>query len=593
MLDDDDKRLSPEGSPEFSTLLNRRDMMKGALAAGAVLSVPASGYEKSKGGFLPFGEINSVQKNDIQLADGFEYTRLISFGDPIKPGLAAHDPAKLSSDQQKVRFGGNNDYSHFYVDPKNPDKGILCVNHESPEYGRHPDKKERQGAAYYSVGASVLAVKKQGGKWVPDLNSNYNRRIHPDTAGIMTGPAAGSDRMKNGFSKDGIKTAGTLGNCAGGFTPWGTYLTAEENFQNYFAGNVKNHKEKENMKRYGCRGRKTFFADEDPRFNVDSKDDSFLHYGWVVEIDPYNPDSPIKKHSLLGRAKHESASVTLTKDNHAVVYTGDDQAFEYIYKFVSEKKYIEGNRKHNLTLLESGTLYVAQFQKGGVLKWLPLVYGKGPLTKKNGFNSQSDVLIDTRKAADLLGATPMDRPEDIEISPKNGKAYFLMTGNRGRNSKNVNVANSVAAGAGHIIEIDSNHHLSEVKWTILVNCGQSNKDKKNSVFHQTTSASGQFVYPDNAEFDHAGNMWICSDGYGFKGFKDGLWHLETEGKNRGLSRRLATPPHGAEFTGPSFTPDDSALFLCVQHPRAVAKPYFPDFGDKPPRSSVVVIQRKS
>ena len=595
MQDPDNIPSNKSNVPPVCSLLSRRLMLQmSAASVGAVITgVQAKTTSKAENSFTAFDEIGVQQSGDIKLAKGFTYKNIIGFGDPMKKGMDKYDPAKLTADEQKYRFGGKCDFTHFFQDPNDENRGILCVNNESPEYGAHPNKAEREKAAYYSVGCSIVALeKKSTGEWQVDLGSNYNRRVTPDTAAQITGPAAGSDRLKNAFSKDGIKSAGTIGNCAGGFTPWGTYLTAEENIQSYFTGDVKKHPEKENMKRFGMSGRKHFYHKVDKRFDLNSDSQSPLHFGWVVEIDPLNPNEPIKKHSMLGRAKHECAVMTIDKNSHAVVYTSDDQAFEYIYKFVSKEKYIPGKRDHNKKLLESGTLYVAKFHENGKMEWLPLVFGTGPLTAKNGFKSQGDVLLDTRKAADLLEATPMDRPEDIAIHPQTGKTYFLMTGNRARKADRLNSANNVVRGSGHIIEMSGNHHESTADWGFLLICGQDLLDEKNGKFHSKTSLSGRFVYPDNACFDPSGEMWICSDGYGFPGFTDGLWHCDIH-NSRGLTRRIATAPVKAEFTGPCFTKNGKELFLAVQHPGSVENGSFPDFNGSKARSSVVVISKEA
>ena len=596
MKDTDDIPVNPSTNPPICTLMSRRLMLKLSSVGLGALTVNTNAFSKtpSKNSYLNFEEVGTEQSADLKLAQGFSYKSLIAFGDPLESGMLPYDSSKLSGAEQQKRFGGSCDYTHFFKDPKDASKGILCVNNESPEFGTHPDRKEREKAAYYSVGCSIVSLKKDSvGQWQVDLDSKLNRKITPATPAIITGPAAGSDRLKNTFSKDGIKSAGTIGNCAGGNTPWGTYLTAEENIQGYFSGDASKHPEKENMKRFGMKGRNHFFHKIDKRFNLQSDAQSPLHFGWVVEIDPLSPDEPIKKHTMLGRAKHECAEMTIDKNGHAVVYTSDDQAFEYIYKFVSKNIYKEGDREHNKRLLEEGVLYVAKFADDYTLEWLPLIFGKGPLVKSKGFSSQGDVLLDTRKAADLLGATPMDRPEDIAVNSKTGKVYFFMTGNRSRKQDQLNSANKVVRGSGHIIEVSENHHENKAKWNFLVICGQDLADNKSSQFHESTSPSGRFVYPDNGAFDSYGELWVCSDGYGFPGFSDGLWHCSISGK-RGLTRRLATAPKKAEFTGPCFTDDGKDLFLAVQHPGTYPNGSFPDFkkGHKA-RSAVVVINRNS
>ncbi|WDE98747.1 PhoX family phosphatase [Lentisphaera profundi] len=568
--------------------ISRRHFLKVGVAGLSVLS-SHSGYakENESSGFLPFNELAIQQASGLRLAEGFKYKTLCAFGDPLHAGMKAYDPKSLSGEEQKKRFGAACDFIHVFE--QSDDKAILCFNNEFPELGGHPDRAEREQAAYHSVGVSIAAIKRDGrDEWKIDFLSQLNRRVTPSSKALITGPAAGHERMKSKASPDGIRTAGTLGNCAGGYTPWGTYLTAEENVQQYFSGEIKGHKEEENFKRFGMNDNGNFFARLDPRFDLNSGYQSALHFGMVVEIDPLEPNEPIKKHSMLGRCRHECAKVRVNKEGYIEVYTSDDQGFEYIYKFISAEKYKEGDRQHNKTLLEAGVLHVAKFAEDGKMAWLPMIFGEGKLTKEHGFNSQADVQIDSRKAADLLGATPMDRPEDIDIDPKTGNIFFFMTGNRARSRDKLNSANPIEMGAGHIIEL--NDQGTQGKWNFFVICGKFSGDPVNSTFTQETSLSGCFVYPDNGAFDRDGELWVCSDGYSFPGFTDGLWHCEKK-DDRVISRRFATPPKAAEFTGPYFLKNSKELFLSVQHPATNPSGSFPDFNHLKARSAVVVISR--
>ncbi|MDD7985597.1 PhoX family phosphatase [Lentisphaera marina] len=567
--------------------MSRRHFMKLGMAGIGAVSLEVSGKEETPKGFTDFEELPARQASGLRLAQGFVYKNLCAFGDPLKAGLEDYDPKKLSAQEQQNRFGGACDFIHvFEEDDQN---AIICINNEFPEQGQYPDKSERKKAAYHSVGVSIAAVKRDAaGDWQVNTSSPYNRRITPDTKAVITGPAAGHERMKSKASPDGIVSAGTFGNCAGGYTPWGTYLTAEENVQGYFSGQINGHKEEENFKRFGMKNKGNFFATIDSRFDLDSDSQSALHFGLVVEIDPKKPNEPMKKHSMLGRCRHECAKVRVRNDGHVEVYTSDDQGFEYIYKFVSEKKYKEGDRKYNKSLLENGVLHVAKFAENGSMQWLPMLYGQGPLNEKNGFQSQADVQIDSRKAADLLEATPMDRPEDIDIHPETGNVFFFMTGNRGRSSEKLNAANKVEGGAGHIIEL--NDQGKEGKWNFFVVCGKFSGDPSNSTFSKSTTLQGCFVYPDNGAFDQNGELWVCSDGYSFPGFTDGLWHCQ-KSEGGAVSKRFATPPKAAEFTGPYFMKNAKELFISVQHPATNPSGSFPDFNHLPARSAVVVIKR--
>ena len=305
-----------------------------------------------------------------------------------------------------------------------------------------------------AMGVSVIEVKKSGNDWQVVRPSTYARRITVNTPMQLTGPARQQDLMKTAADPQGEVVLGTMQNCANGFTPWGTYLTCEENWSDIF---VKKAERNALEKRYGISDTDASYRwnEVDDRFNVDKTPNEPNRFGWVVEIDPYNPSSTPRKHTALGRFKHEGAAVTLASDNRVVVYMGDDQKFEYIYKFISDKKYDSANREAGMQLLESGTLYVAKFNDDGSGDWLPLVFGENGLDKSNGFENQGDLLIKTRLAADTVGATKMDRPEWIAVDPHSmGSVYCTLTNNSDRGMEGkapVDAANPRAANLfGHI-----------------------------------------------------------------------------------------------------------------------------------------------
>jgi len=282
---------------------------------------------------------------------------------------------------------------------------------------------------------------------------------------------------------------------------------------------------------------------------------------------------------------------------------GDDQRFEYVYKFVTRERFVAGDRQANLALLDEGTLYVARFNVDGTLDWLPLVHGQGPLTPDNGFQSQADVLIETRRAADLLGATPMDRPEDVEAQPASGRVYVMLTNNSKRTADQVNAANPRPNNAfGHIVEItepDGDHAALRSRWDILLRCGDPARPEFGALWNPATSANGWFGSPDNCAFDPAGRLWIATDGNEATGAADGLWGVETDGALRGTGYAFFRAPVGAEVCGPCFTPDGRTLFVAVQHPGDGNRATFespttrwPDFIEgTPPRPALLAIRR--
>ncbi len=321
---------------------------------------------------------------------------------------------------------------------------------------------------------------------------------------------------------------------------------------------------------------------------------------------------PVKR-TAIGRFKHEGAAGLVNKDGRYAIYSGDDQRFDYVYKFVTEGRYDPANRAANMTLLDRGQLSVAKFNADGSGEWLPLVHGQGPLTEANGFKSQADVVIEARIAADLLGATKMDRPEDVEANPKTNKVYVMLTNNSQRKADQVDAANPRANNRfGHIVEITPDgldHAAGQFKWEILVRCGDPSVAEVGATFNPATSKDGWFGFPDNCAIDGMGRLWVSTDGnYPKRSARtDGLWAMETKGPARATSKLFFRCPLGAEMCGPEFTPDDQTLFLAVQHPgesdendtEAAAGTFedpstrWPDFKPGiPPRPSIVVVTKK-
>jgi uncharacterized protein len=342
----------------------------------------------------------------------------------------------------------------------------------------------------------------------------------------------------------------------------------------------------------------------DPEFHLGSEPNAPNRYGWIVEVDPLDPRSVPRKRTALGRFKHEGAESVVAPDGRLVLYMGDDQRFEYVYKFVTAGRFDPGDRNVNRDLLDDGTLYVARLYDDGTLEWLPLVHGTGPLTAANGFHSQADVLIETRRAADLLGATPMDRPEDVEAQPGTHRVYVMLTNNSARMPDQVDAANPRPENYfGHVVEITEpggDYTAVRSRWDLLILCGDPSRPEYGARWNPATSANGWFACPDNCAFDPAGRLWIATDGNEVTGAADGLWAVVTDGDLRGAGRAFFRAPVGAEVCGPCFAPDGATLFLAVQHPGEVpgatyetAPTRWPDFeSELPPRPAVVVIRRR-
>ncbi len=601
--------------------LSRRVFLTGAAASAgaaglAACASPVSGDAPAPG--VDFAEIERAVTEDIAVPEGYDADLLIRWGDALFADSPAFDPMNQSAAAQARQFGYNNDYIGFIpMETREGEvvRGILCVNHEYVSTALmfpgvasgYPGSMTAELCATEQAahGGTVVEIAREpGGSWRPVVGSAVNRRITVRTPMVLTGPAAGHERLQTSADPTGREVYGTFNNCAGGITPWGTYLMAEENFNGYFLGELpEGHAEAQNHARYGVPGGWYQWGRFEDRFNLSAEPREPNRFGWVVEVDPRDPASTPRKRTALGRFKHEGAESVVAPDGRVVLYMGDDQRFDYVYKFVTRRAYDPSDRAANMDLLDDGVLHVARFNADGSLDWLPLLFGEGPLTEANGFDSQGEVLIEARRAADLLGATPMDRPEDVEPDPASGRAYVMLTNNSRRTADQVDAANPRAANNnGHIIEIiepDGDFAARQSRWEIIVRCGDPNDAEEGAVWNPATSENGWFGSPDNCAVDPQGRLWVSTDGNPRTGANDGIWSLATDGEARGTGRAFFRAPVGAEVCGPKFTPDGRTLFAAVQHPGETDGATFeqpgtrwPDFSDAmPPRPSVVALRR--
>jgi uncharacterized protein len=619
---------------------NRRDVLRGALAVTAIsatvapLALAAADKAEAQTNTTPsfnFKEIAAGSDDKMYVAEGYDADVLIRWGDPVLPSAPPFDPTRQTAAAQAKQFGYNNDYlGYFPLDGSR--RGLLVVNHEYtneelmfPGLGRQDVRdprvttppfakmtKELAEIEKMAHGGTVLEIAREpGGKWSVVLDSKYARRITAETEMEITGPAAGHEKMKTKADPSGRKVLGMLNNCAGGVTPWGTWVTCEENINGYFWGKAEGLPDEKALKRYGIPGQWYNWGVYEDRFDVTKEPNEANRFGWVVEIDPTDPSSVPKKRTALGRAKREGAAGIVNGDGRYAIYSGDDERFDYVYKFVTAGRVDPSNRAANMNLLDEGTLYVAKYHADGTGEWLPLVHGQGPLTEAKGFKSQAEVLIWARLAADALGATKMDRPEDVDVNPKTGKIYVMLTNNARRKAEQVDAANPRGDNRfGHIIEITpdrGDHATTTFRWEILVRCGDPSVAAVGATFHPNTTKDGWFGMPDNCAVDNQGRLWIATDGNSpaRTGRNDGLWALETEGAARGTSKHFFRGPNGCEICGPYFTPDDETLFLAIQHPGEADEDAkepasyenpstrWPDFKpDMPPRPSIVVVTKR-
>ncbi|MEJ7633269.1 PhoX family phosphatase [Aeromicrobium sp.] len=603
--------------------------------SAAAAAVTSRRKDKPSGPAFSRGlEFTSVPPNvadDVIVPAGYDKGVVIAWGDPLFRGVPKFDVQAQTAEAQRGQFGFNNDFLGLL--PYGRNTKLLVINHEYttetmmfPAYDPANPTREQVEIAWAAHGLSVVAVGEsdRDGSLRPIVGDRMNRRLHTQTEFELTGPVAGHPLVRTSADPRGRKVLGTLNNCAGGLTPWGTWLTAEENFNQYFANaaTVTDPVVAARLKRYGVAGTATERKWErfDRRFDIAQEPNEPNRFGWVVEVDPYDPQSTPKKRTALGRFKHEAAQPRITSDGHVAVYMGDDERFDYFYKFVSDKKFARGQsaaaRRHNAGLLDSGTLYVAKFtgdsgpmDGSGALpedglfdgrgEWIRLV--SGTTSYVEGMTAE-EVLLFTRQAGDKVGATKMDRPEDVEPSPGSGKVYIALTNNSNRGATGAagpdeaNPRNSNKHG--HVIELTEARNDSGATsfgWSILLLCGDP-QDPSTYFAGFDKSQVSPISCPDNLAFDDYGNLWISTDGNAL-GSNDGLFGLPLEGSRRGQVKQFLTVPKGAETCGPHI--DRERVMVCVQHPGEITgatvetpKSRWPDGPGSVPRPAVVAVWPK-
>lgn len=643
---------------EIAKAIGRRSVLRGtAIGAGALVlagsgtSLAAAAVEPqagalaraTKGGPLARKAFRPVAPNTrdaVVTPPNFDHDVVIRWGDAVEAGAPAFDVRNLTVDAVKKQFGYNNDY--VGVTPLTKNTALMVVNHEydDPELmypAGHYSQEEIARLGIYTHGLSVVTIKRGAipGSWVRVNPSSpaatYNRRIHADTSFKLTGPAAGSDHLKTTADASGKWVKGTFNNCAGGLTPWGTHLSGEENFNQYFNtdGTMPTGPTfggaKDSYARYGIAPNASDprkWHTVDSRFDLAAEPNEPHRFGWVVEVDPMSSGAPVK-HTMLGRFKHEGANVVIAKNGKAVVYMGDDERFDYIYKFVSAEKYDPRDtakaKKHNKTLLTKGTLYVGKFTGDGLedgvsdgkVEWIRLC---SDTTSWVDGMTVEEVLIFTRQAADKVGPTKMDRPEDVEVNPVNKKVYVALTNNSNRLAGTEDEANPVtesgtrtSPGAplvpktgnrnGYVMEITpvgADHTSTDARWNLFLICGDPESPETYFGGFDKSKVS-RISCPDNVAFDSLGNLWISTDGAASPmGQNDGLFRVPVAGPDRGKVECFATMPKGAECCGPFLYDGDKSVFFAPQHPGEMSGasfdapastwPHTDDF----PRPSVVV-----
>ena len=627
MKSHDDSLISnPLATPSFGEIVDRRrrSLLTGVIAGVMLGAMPpgALAARMARRGGAPvigFKGIAASAADELRLPDGYAAQVVFAWGDPVGDGPAFKADASNTAAEQALQGGMHHDGMHYFPMAGSSTHGLLCVNHEYTDDGLlHPDGMRSWNAGKVAKvqaahGVSVIEIRREEESWRVVRPSAYARRITAATPMVVAGPAAGAKGMRTAADPLGRLVLGTLNNCAMGVTPWGTYLTCEENFNGYFKATKEATAE---QKRYGISARTAGYRwhEHDERFDAERHPNEANRFGWVVEIDPMRPDAMPIKRTALGRIKHEGAFVTLARDQRVVVYMGDDERFEYIYKFVSSRPYVKGQSTANL--LDEGTLHVARFDEDGRGRWLALTHGQSGLTAANGFADQAEVLIKTRQAADALKATRMDRPEWIAVHPQTGEVYCALTNNAKRGSSEVpglNAANPRASNLfGHILrwrERGGDAAAETLSWDVFVECGNPELNETNL---KGNIKGDLFASPDGLWFDRGGRLWIQTDvSTSVLGDRNhaafGNNQMLVADPVNGAVRRFLTGPRGCEVTGITATPDGQTLFINIQHPGESASEradpaqptaisawpgnQFPELGGGRPRSATVAIRR--
>jgi secreted PhoX family phosphatase len=654
-------------SVSASTVLTFR-YSAGAVTADTAVTVTPS--------VLGFTAVAKSLDDVVKVPDGYSVTVLYRLGDPINTATAAF--ANNGTDTGYAnRAGDHHDGMSYFglsatgsaPDPTNSLRGLLVLNHENINQaylhpngattvgGARPEGEALKEMECHGVSVVEIARASATGAWTYVQAGTLNRRVTPLTPTSFAGPVAGNAALKTAFSPTGVAGRGTINNCANGYMPWGTYMTNEENWAGYFrrdTGDIAvrggaTAKANVSLARYGIpegRAGNYGWATVSPadatstiyrRWNItalagaaadgtgDYRNEA-NQFGWCLEIDPFTNTSVPRKRTALGRMNHEGcwAGRTIVGVKPAF-YMGDDAQNEYIYKFVSATPWVAADASPADRLatgdkyLNAGTLYVAKFNADGTGTWLPLIFGQGGITAVNAtyaFADQADVLINARLAADVLGATKMDRPEWTAINPMSGEMYCTLTNNSSRTVANTDTANpraytdprtngTVTNGNanGHIIRLRETGDTTEATafaWDIYAFGAGADLNATN-INLSSLDATNDFSSPDGLWFGRSSNpsglvspvMWIETDDGAYTDVTNCMLLAAQPGTVNDGGTRTITNTIGAttgtqatrvgktpattlrrflvgckecEITGIDTTPDGRSLFVNIQHP---------------------------
>lgn len=598
--------------------ISRRGFMGGVLAFGSGAAVMGTAFLKgttakaAQASRFAFEQLAPQTDGTVHVPEGYSWDVLVRWGDPLFSDAPAFDPATgIPTEGSDRVFGENTDGMELF---NKGDVELLVVNSEytnndinlSHTEDGIPTSADDVLRLQNFQGVSVLEVTEGEEGWSVVVDSPYNRRITHNTPMTLDGPAAGHDLLKTEADPTGTRSLGTFNNCGSGRTPWGTYLTCEENFNGYFgatAGLPEGGMLAEGYKRYGisAEGWDYNYHVHDARFDVSTNPNEPHRAGYIVEIDPWNPDATPVKHTALGRFKHENAACALTPEGRLVVYMGDDERGEFMYKWLSRDIYVPGG--DTSTLMSEGQLFAAKFNDDLTGSWIAL-------TPESTGMEAAEIAVFTRTAASAVGATTMDRPEWIAVNPTAVEAYCCLTNNSRRGATNedgtirtnaggdamtVNAPNPRATNDyGQIVRWKphgDDHGKATFDWDLYVMAGNPTVHKEGPYAGSANINEGNlFNSPDGMQIDSTGLIWIQTDGD-----DDNEGDFAGMGNNQMLAgdpatgeiRRFLTGPKGSEVTGLTWSADRRTMFVGIQHPGAP----FPDGDGSLPRSAIVVVKR--